>query len=435
MKLIKCIYCVAFLLLFVFSFSVGAQKKGDKKNSLGKETQVVVLDPQEKQYINIINVFVKNSPKMFTAPGAPRFAVIGKKHKYYLGIGGYLKGTASFDFGSPIDNPMYFTTSQIPMNLKPGNGGLFQMGAGTSNIFFNFIGLPKSKHKIGAYVNFNFTGNDYAFNLYWAYLTYAGFKVGYDFTMFAHLAAISPSIDQEGAPSIPTVPNTVFNYTYNKKNWSFALGLEMPMVDPTYDDNTYQVNQRIPAVPAYIQYSWDKGNSSVRLSGLWRNMQYRDVATDKNKNKMGWGVQLSGVVTSTYPLTLYYQGVYGKGIASFIQDLSGLGLDMVPKKNNNDIFDVVPLWGGYLGAQINYTKKLFSSHTYSQVRNYADHYLDGSQEWGDQYKYARYVLNNLFYNVSSNILVGLEYIWGSKTIMDGSTRHDNRIQTMVQFNF
>ena len=64
----------------------------------------------------IVKVLYENAPNYFGAPDMPRFAIIGKERKFYLGIGGYIKASVSYDFGNPIayiyattsiDNPSY----------------------------------------------------------------------------------------------------------------------------------------------------------------------------------------------------------------------------------------------------------------------------------------------------------------------------------------
>lgn len=425
--------------LLIFLFCCGwflPHAFAQRKNRHTQETtEIRVISEEEPEDLEIIQIFKENAPKAFTAPGAPRFAILGKEKKFYLGIGGYVKGTASFDFKNPIDNPTYFTTSNIPMNQAPGNGGLFQLSAQTSNIFFNFIAMPGQHHQLGAYINFNFANDGYAPDLQYAYLTYRGFSIGYNFSMFADLNAGPPTIDQEGPPSWPTVSNPQLNYTYKHGGWSFAVGAELPMTSETTNSYTSQVNQRIPAIPAYIQYAWGKNSNTVRLAGLWRNMQYRNLVEEKNHNAMGWGIQLTGTLSPVSQIEFFYQGLYGKGISSFMQDMNGLGLDLVPNPTQEGKLNLVESWGGYLGMQINLTKNVFCSHTYSQVRNYADSYQQGTTLWKEQYRYAQYIVNNVFWNCTSNIQVGLEYIWGRKVIMDGEKRSDNRIQAMMQFNF
>jgi len=65
----------------------------------------------------------QNMPQAYNVPGMPRFAIFGKEGKFYLGIGGQVKATVGYDLGDVIDDPNCFTTSALPMNVAPGNGG------------------------------------------------------------------------------------------------------------------------------------------------------------------------------------------------------------------------------------------------------------------------------------------------------------------------
>jgi hypothetical protein len=201
------------------------------------------------------------------------------------------------------------------------------------------------------------------------------------------------------------------------------------MVSATTGENTYIVNQRVPDIPAYVQYSWGGGKSWLRFSGIMRNMLYRDELSGKNRDQLGWGVKMSGSASLTPLVTAYYQAAYGKGITSYFQDLYEGGLDMVPSGDGS--LKAVKAWGGYLGLQYNISPKVYATTTYSHVRNYARDYSGGSTAWSGQYKYAQYALANIMWNIST----GLEYIYGRRVDMDGMSRHDNRIQTMLQVTF
>ena len=385
--------------------------------------------------VDVYDIFLENAPKAYNIPGAPRFAIEGKGRKFYLGIGGTAKATVSYDWGNPIDNAYDFTTSAIPMSQPKGNGGLCQFSAATSGLFLNFVALPGSKNQIGAYIDFNFTGNgnSYGFNLFYAYIKFHGFTAGYDFSLFSDMAAAPPSIDNEGPNALTAIPNGVIDYRHSfNKHWSVGVGAEMPMMSATYGAKTANVNQRVPDVPAYVQYSWNAGKSWVRFSGIIRNMLYRDLAADRNRNSCGWGLKVSGSA-SLGPVVTYYQAAYGRGITSYFQDLYEGGLDMVPDGNGR--MKAVKTWGGYFGLQYKFSPKVFATTTYSHLRNYAGRYTDGTAAWGEQYRYAQYALANVIWNITPQISTGIEYIYGRRVDMDGISRHDNRIQTMLQFTF
>lgn len=386
--------------------------------------------------VNVYEIFVENAPKTFNVKGAPRFALEGKDGKFYFGVGGTAKATLSYDWGSPVESAYDFTTSAIPATVRKGDGGLTQFSAATSNLFFNFVALPGQKNQIGAYINFNFTGNgnDYGFNLFYAYLKYRGLTVGYDFSLFSDMAAAPPSIDFEGPNSLTAIPNGVIDYRHQfNRHWSVAVGLEKPIASATVDKQCYMVSQRVPDIPAYVQYSWNDGGSWFRCSAILRNLQYHDIIADRNRDAVGWGVKVSGSAALTPCVTAYWQGAYGKGITSYFQDLYEGGLDMVPAGDGR--LETVKAWGGYLGLQYNISPKVYVTTTYSHLRNYAPDYAGGDTGWGTQYRYAQYALANVIWNITPQISTGLEYIYGRRVDMGGLSRHDNRVQTMLQFSF
>lgn len=388
----------------------------------------------DEPVINIYDVFLQNAPKSHKKSGVPNFAIEGKNKKFYLGIGGVAKATVSYDWGDPIDNGFDFTTSSIPMQTTKGNGGLVQFSAATSGLYVNFVALPGNDNQIGFYFDFNLTGGNYAFDLQYAYLTYRGFTVGYDYSLFSDMAAAPPSIDNEGPCGFTAIPNGVLDYRHSfGKHWSVGIGAEMPMVSATTGNHTYLVNQRVPDVPAYLQYSWGGGKSWLRFSAIMRNMLYRDVVADRNRDNIGWGVKLSGSASLTPYVTAYYQAAYGKGITSYFQDLYEGGLDMVPGENGR--LETVKAWGGYLGLQYNISRTVYATTTYSHVRNYAPRYAGGSTQWDGQYKYAQYALANVMWQITPHLSTGLEYIYGRRVDMNGLSHHDNRLQTMLQITF
>lgn len=424
------------LLLAAASLSNTESVFAQNHPSKDKEGEVTILFGKGAKSVDVFNIFVDNAPKSFIAAGAPRFAIMGKDKKFYLGLGGYAKTTVSYDWGNPIKSGTNFTTSSIPMHLAKGNGGLVQFSAATSNIFANFVALPGDKNQLGVYVSGNFLGNDYGFELQFAYMTFRGFTAGYNYSLFSDVAAAPPTIDYENAPGFTVIPNAVIDYEYTiDKNWSVGIGAELPIASATTNEYTYMVNQRVPDIPFYVQGSWAEGVSWVRLSGIVRNLLYRDVVADKNRNNIGWGIKASGSTTFSPKLIAFYQAAYGQGISSYFQDIYEGGLDMVPTACQDGKLKTVEAWGGYLGFQYNFSKKVFASATYSHLRDYAHQYLDGTVAWDEQYKYAQYVVSNVFWKITPELQMGVEYLWGRRVNMDGLSRHNNRAQAMLQLSF
>ncbi len=403
------------------------QKRDGYVKTLFNETDSVLV------YENLL----ANAPSEFGS-SVPRFAVIGKDHSFYLGIGGHVKATVSYDFGNPIEDPNLFLTSAIPTSRIPGNGGLIRFSAQQTSLFLNFVGLPDSDNRIGAFIGANLLGEGYAPSLQYAYLKYRGFTAGYDKTLFSDPASTPPTIDYEGPNASTALSNALVNYTVDfgkKKEWSAGVGLELPFYSATDFDGygAYSINQRVPDIPAFIRWSWDEGKSWLRLSAVVRNMLYHNPFSNKNVDKVGWGVQLSGSAAITPWLTTYYHATYGKGIASYIQDLTECGMDMLPSEGNPMVMNTVKAWGAYGGLQFNISPKVFASATYSHVRTYAD---DCAMPIGDeQYHYAQYLVGNIFWDITDILQAGAEYIYGRRVNYDDSQAHNSRLQFSLQLSF
>ena len=226
--------------------------------------------------------------------------------------------------------------------------------------------------------------------------------------------------------------NTVIDYQIAlNKHWKLGIGAEYPSVNATYGSSENQVNQRIPDIPFYVQYSWKEGNGWLRLSGLWRNMGYYNRTTDSRENEAGIGIKLSGASPIGKKFILYSQSVYGKGIASYVQDLQGLGMDMVPVAGGD--LEGVDVVGSYLGLQYNVNNKLSASATFSEVKCfYPDNveFIDGNA-----YRQATYLVANLIYKVSPVLSTGIEYLHGSRMNRDDITKHNSRFQMSLRVNF
>ena len=384
----------------------------------------------------VLKVLEENAPKYFNAPGMPRFSVIGNERAFYLGIGGYIRGTASYDFGNPIPSPLYFIPSAIPMDGEGGNSTSLQFSAASSNLFFNFVALPHTENKVGAYIDFGFAqgmGN-YGFSLKAAYLTYRNLTVGYTTSLFTDGAAAAQTIDQQGPNAMTFLFNTVIDYQWPiNRHWKVGAGLEMPSVDASYLNSTRAVNQRLPDIPVYVQYSWKEGKGWLRLSGIMRNMYYRDQVAMKTDDVVGWGVKLSGVSPLSRSLNLYSQSVFGKGISSYVQDLQGLGMDMVPVRGNGGQMEAVEVVASYLGLQYMISQKLSIASTFSEVKAFLPEnyeYMDDST-----YKHGIYWVNTLIYRVSPVLTTGMEYLWGSRKNRDDTVHNNSRFQLSMRVNF
>lgn len=419
---------VLLLGLGIFSSHAQAQKviiKDEEPNSI----LFISCDKAGDEIIRILN---ETRSRRFQEPGIPRFVLTDRKGRFALGIGGYVKATAEYDFGG-ISKDIDFYPALIPNKGASHVRNQFQMDATTSTVYLKLVGQTKRLGDFVVYTAGNFRGDGRGFELRNAYASLMGFTLGYDYGSFMDQAAIPPTIDFAGPNGMAIYHATQFRYERAfGKGWKAGIGVEMPVVNGITNNNLSISSQRMPNFPAYLQYAWNP-QSHVRAAAILRSMTYDNLVANKAESETGWGVLLSTKFNVCSKLQLFGQGIYGKGIAQFMNDLSNLDVDIVPDPERAGHMQVLPMMGWYGGLQYNFSKKVFVSSTYGQSRLYSDDNYPASPS--EQYRYGQYLVANLFWNITPDMQVGAEYLRGWRTDFNDQTRHANRLNLAVQYSF
>lgn len=392
----------------------------------------------------VYDVMQQNAPGDAILREVPRFALIGKDHKFYVGLGANVMLVGDFDWGHPQDNANKFIPADIPMTIEKGDGGQFLFSAAQSDFYLNFVALPGSANQLGIYIDVNFMAGTNSPALHHAYLKYRGITAGHTTSIFTDMGAKPASIDYQGPNALTFMghPNISYTGKFGKgKAWSAAIGFDMPEYSGTYasgivngQEMAYnrKVSQRIPDIPIYLQRSWCDGKGYLRASAIFRTLSYRDNILDKNQNVFGWGVKLSGKTPICCGLSAMWEAVHGQGVASYIQDLKDKGLDLTPDATEKGKLKATPAWGAYGTLQYQICPRVLLNATYSHVRTYAKDW--SASEWGPTYKWAQYVTANCFWKINSFTQFGVEYLYGRRMDHSGLQAHDNRISMMLKLS-
>ena len=241
---------------------------------------------------------------------------------------------------------------------------------------------------------------------------------------------MAPTVDDQGPSGQVSAKNMLIKYTSPSwSGFSFAASVEVPEASYTTGNTSKSIAQRFPDIPAYAQYSWDKGDSHIRLSGIMRQLSYRNLESSKNHFATGWGVQLSTIAGITPDFKFFGHYTYGKGIATYINDLDGLGYDLIPDGASGNL--KAPAMAGWTaGLQYNFTPRLFATASYSRAQLY-----DTAGMAADTYRYAQYMVANVFYNLWGDLRIGAEYIHGTHKDISGLSGKANRLEAMLQYSF
>ena len=405
-----------------------AQKKVIIEDESSKGVVLVTMDKAGNEIIRIMN---ESQLPHIHEPQAPRFLLMDRKGKFALGIGGYVRATAEYDFGGIVDD-IDFIPAFIPNSSKIKNQ--FQMDANTSTIFLKLVGHTKLLGDFIVYTAGNFrNGSNKGFQLQNAYVSFRDITVGYTYGGFMDLGALPSTIDFQGPNGATFYRTTQLAYTYKGlKNFRFNASIEMPSVDGTTNSDLNINQQRMPDFTAYAQYGWNN-SSHLRVGALIRSMTYTSSFCDKASSVTGFGVQASTTFNVGKKWQVFGQATYGKGIGQYLNDISNLNVDIVPDPDKEGKMQALPMLGWYAGLQYNVCPKVFLSSTYSMSRLYSDNgYPDAV---GSTYHYGQYFVANMFWNVTSNMQVGAEYLRGWRNNFDNSTHHANRINLLVQYSF
>ncbi|WP_417174258.1 DcaP family trimeric outer membrane transporter [Alistipes dispar] len=366
----------------------------------------------------------------------PQFVFSSKENRFSFSLGGFVALRAAYDAGGIVEN-IDFVTYDIPVAGNYATRQKLTLDASTSRLFLKAIANTRAVGRVVIYLDGDFRGgaaNSYTPRLRSAYVSLLGLTLGRDVTTFCDLEAAPATVDFQGPNAYNFNFATLVRYerSFAEGRLSFGVAAEMPVVSGTYGEGFDAIPQRVPDIPFYVQYAWDSDRSShIRASAVVRNIYLHDLTRKSDTSLTGWGVQFSGTIRCCDPLRLFMNGVYGKGITPYIQDLTGSGLDFTPCPRDETRIRTMPMWGWQAAAQIALTPRLFLSGGYSTVRVQRSHGFYAA----DEYKRGQYVFGNVFYTIAPRCKVAGEYLYGSRRDMAAGKGHANRVNVMLQYGF
>lgn len=384
----------------------------------------------------------------------PSFVIKTADNNFVMTIGGDISPILGWDIGNNLykqdDAGRSFVTSAIPVPATRGHRGDYFISPLNGSVYLQIVGFADSPNRITGYIKAGTNGRDSKIVLKRAYISWRNFTAGMKLTTFEDANACQPpTIDPQGPSG--SVSMTAYEIGYTSKSYDgfrFAVAVDMPSYytsDGYYRGKDYPIfdgqqvlnentEEMMPDIPAWVEYSWSEMNR-VRLSGIYRRLAYRDLVAGKRRGINGWGVMLSGNLQPVKPVTLYYQLAYGEGIGAYIQDIAGKPISYVPDNSAPGRMKASPMMGANIGISVNPTSRLQFNAVFSEARiwDVADYCNSLPEE--QNYKYALYGAVNCFYNITSYLQVGLEYLWGRRVTWNNGGANDNRIQTQISFSF
>ncbi|MBQ7856562.1 MAG: porin [Alistipes sp.] len=372
----------------------------------------------------------------FQQTATPSVIFANARNSFSFAIGGYVNLRTAYSWNNVVDD-IDMVPYQIPIPSAFDTKQQIRMDATTSRLFLRGIANTRHLGKVEIYFDADFRGGtqgSYTPRLRSGYVSFKGLTIGRDVTTFCDLDAAPTTIDFQGpnAYNFRFATQIRYEISFLKRIMKAGVSLEMPNPSGTYGEHFAPVPQRVPDIPLYLQASWGKHRQShIRASAVLRNSFLYNVTGDYTEHLFGWGVQASGKICITRMLDIYFNGVYGKGITPYIQDLTGSGLDFAPNPADPTRIQQTPMYGWQAAAQLNILPNLSVSGGYSAVTVEKKNGYYSPEE----YRRGQYVFGNVFYHLTRRFTLAAEYLWATRKNMDGNSSDANRVNIMMQYNF
>lgn len=394
-------------------------------------TPVICISETVNEAPDVVEIFQNTQSNYFHDARAPRFVLVDQEGKWGLGIGGYLQAKIEYDFDRAVDNVDFLPSA---IYGKGGPTSQLRMDMTNSTLFMKLVGRSRLLGDFVVYTSGNWRGNGLGFKLLNAYMSTKYLKFGYGVGSFMDINAIPNTIDY-GGPSGMTFYRTTQVMLKYGFDWGLSMGIALENPDISMESNELigVDAQRVPNIPIFVQYDLNGNQDNhIRLGAIMRDMYYTDKVSGKHSDRVGWGAQASLLATMA-GFQLMGQFTIGEGIGSLVNDISNVGMDIVPdpEKPGKAMLLMSESW--YAGLQYNFTKDFMVSATYSQTglhsrKGYSE-YNPGASRKG------QYVVANAFYNLTQNLQIGIEYLHGWRTNFDNKVYNANRVNLSARYDF
>jgi len=365
-------------------------------------------------------------------PGS--FLIPGSKTS--LQIGGYVQLDTILDTDR-TGNDDAFVVSSIPTGDSKAGAGNTNFSIRQTRLFLKTQTPTSNWGDLVTYVEVDFMGTDGAEPRIRHAYGQVGDKfqllAGQTWSAFQDATVFPATLDFQGPPGIITSrrPQVRLREIWNDQ-WSGVVAIEDPSSDITVPSGfAGEKTTPYPDVAANIRWTQPWGH--MQLSGVLRYLQF-DPNDGNRESDVGYGLNLTGSIKAfkvddKHIDLLLYQIAAGNGIAKYVNDTGGLGLDGVLTTPGGDL-QALNLVAGMVAYQHWWNAKWASTFGYSIVN------VDNrSGESGSDYHRGQYAVANLRYYPTERVMIGGEVLYGIREDKDGSTGDDFRFQFSVQFRF
>jgi hypothetical protein len=356
-----------------------------------------------------------------------------------LRVGGFARTDLIHDF-SPVGNTAKFVASSIPTGPNPGNDNT-SMSVAPSRLSLELRNNTNYGPLRIYYENdFNNAPNTTnSFRLRHFYGQWQNVLVGQTWSAWQDPDAIPDTVDFEGpnAQIFRFNPQIRYTYAMNKEN-IIAVSVEEPKTEVpgavTLPSGLVNLNATSPIPDFVLQYRYVENWFHIQNAWLFRSLG-GFVGPSNEKQVFGWGGMLSAVAMVYGRDTIIVQGIYGEGIARYVNDLgSDTALDVGIRPDGT--IAALPTIGGYVSYQHFWAQRWRSAVTYGYLHvnttSVAAPAITNNSNTA--FKSTQYTEVNLMYSPGAGFTVGAGLLWGQHTEKTDQRGDAFRLNFVLQYD-
>lgn len=363
-----------------------------------------------------------------------------------VGLGGYVKMDTlinSVSAGRDKLGNQILLFSEIPVDDKSKEHNQVTFHAKETRLWFKSF-TPTDWGDLNTYLEMDFFGDAATYNynprLRHGYGTLGNFLGGQTWTTFLNVAALPESLDVVGvsAGAITNFRQPMIRWTepfsWNTFPMEFQLALESPRSrvwvpstlegknEPSFistDDNVY------PDIIARLNLNPDWG--SLSLATLVRQIRYTQPATEFQQDHWGAAVNLAGKINTIGLDNIRFMLHYGNGEGRYVATQNTFGdAALSPAGDMN----LIKTYGGMLSYQRWWSKQWRSNLIYGFSGSDQPNYVNSELTRQVQSFQA-----NLLWSPVKEAMMGVEYIFANRKLIDHREGALHRVQLSARYNF
>lgn len=334
----------------------------------------------------------------------------------------------SYDFNG-LQGGTGFALGEIPVQEEDKNEETFYMTANVTRLGIEV----KRKTFVGntlIRVETDFNGPNNNFRIRQAYGQTSHFIVGQTWTNFSDIETLPLTVDVDGPPTaVTTRPVLIKYYLDFDPGWRFRASIESPSAEIYIPDSlsVEEVSQNYPAVATNIKKDWKA--FQIKFAAILNPISVRNLSGDR-ASLIGQGAFLSMNGDLSSGSALKFQGLLGKGIASFLNLGNNAAYDVVLDPNNGE-YQLTSCYGGFVAYnQVVIERYLDIDIVYGLVKLKMEDYFPD-----ESFKVGEYIALNAFFSPPELFRLGIEYTYGLKKNKSGKSGNANRFAFTFYYTF